>query len=217
MRLLHESGLPVELHTALFRLPHHGVPLSELFARSGEVPVFGLPSRVPAHADLSTHVCGHAATSGSRDSLRWVCDAWWLVARGGVDWDTFVETTARARLALPVLAALTYLTEALEAPVPETVLERLGDVAARSTRRDGEAALTGARAGRRGTLRALLGGTASWRDRRAVLRWVLCPSAECLGWTQGSAPARRRPWLYVRRLARPLGRGLRQALSGRSA
>ena len=45
-------------------------------------------AEIPAPADSLLHVCGHASYSASRQSLRWVTDAWFIVNRHpDLDWD----------------------------------------------------------------------------------------------------------------------------------
>lgn len=86
--------------------------------------------------DLLLHVILHAYRSGPAEVPRWVADVVVLLRSAGdaLDWDRFVERVLGARLALPVAAALSYVSVTFEAPVPGSVLARLSGV--RSTRRE---------------------------------------------------------------------------------
>ena len=79
-----------------------------------------------APADSLLHVCGHASYSKSRQSLRWLTDAWLIVNRHpDLDWDLLLDCARRSHLALPLSVALSYLANDLNAPIPLRFLNRL--------------------------------------------------------------------------------------------
>jgi hypothetical protein len=60
-------------------------------------------------------------------------DAWFILARSpNFDWEIFRDTTAAARLDLPVYHVLRYLADQLGAVVPVRVLEQIGSGAVRA-------------------------------------------------------------------------------------
>jgi len=140
-----------------------------------------------------------------------VCDAFYVIERSvGLDWDLFIEVAGVARLALPLSVQLAYLAGELGAIVPRRVLERLSQSAAEADRTARQVALFGVRAGRRGRLRAMLAACAGAAERRALLRWMLLPSAAAMAGSAASPPTW--PWYYA---SRPLSYALRRAgLSG---
>src|SRR5262249_28868740 len=150
--------------------------MSDLRARSQMRVIAGVAARVLSPADQLLHVCGHAASCASRDSLRWVCDARLLIEQHpDLDWGVLSDCARRGQLALPLFIILRYLAEELRTSVPPALLERLSGVASRAGTVEREVALQGARAGTRGRLKTLLGMSAGWRSRVFVLKWIVLP------------------------------------------
>jgi hypothetical protein len=203
LTLEHPSHLPLELHSRLFALPHYGLPLADVWSRARLVYLADLPARTLSPADHLLHICGHASYSPSRHSLRWVCDAWYLIDRHpDLDWDVVLDGAVRGRLALPLRVTLTYLAAALGAPIPPPVLDRVRAAAARTSRVDRDVALFGMRAGAREDVATLLARMpGGWPVRARVASWLLFPSRQYL---RGAAGAPRRRALLFRYAARPV-------------
>jgi hypothetical protein len=180
VRLVSERGVPIELHTRLFRLPYYGAVPRGVWDRAGRCEIAGAGVQMPSAADHFVHVCGQASCCASRDALKWIADAWFLAQDRSLDWSTVVRAAEESRLALPLAVLLGALVELLAMPVPPAVLERLCAVAANADRCAQEIALAGLRAGRRGRLRDLFGATSNWRDRVVLLQWMLAPSPTAL-------------------------------------
>ncbi len=210
-RLVHENGLPLELHTRLFRLPLFRAPPHEVWARSQAQVVADVPGRILSPADNLLHVGGQAACSGSRQSLQWVCDAWHLIAKhGDLDWEVLLDGACRCRLALPLSVLFDYLAGQLDTPMPATFLDRLRKAAAQADMVAREAALFGARASG-ATLRAMLQSSRSWRARALVAKWMLLPSASCVRAVEPLRHAWLLPFYYAYRPLRYVGCRLRHA------
>jgi len=224
IQLAHQSGLPLVLHRHLFRIPLYNVVMPDMWARSQTQVIADVPVRILSPADQLLHVCGHAASCASRESLRWVCDAWFLIERyPDLDWDVLFACAVRSHLALPLSVMLCYLAEGLRAPIPVAFLERLCREASQADTIERELALRGARVGSRGRFKSLLRMSDDWRTRVFVLKWLLFPSPRYLysmhqlhsPWQLPfyylSRPLRyvaRRTWLYCKsRLQRPAKRG----------
>jgi hypothetical protein len=208
-RLVHATGMPIELHGRLFRLPYYGQPVdqSSMVVRQ---EVAGVPVRVLAPAEALLHVCGHASCSPSRDTLRWVSDAWYLLAASPeLRWDSVVATVRRWRLALPLSAMLGYLARELGASIPAHVLAEVDEAAARASVRDREAALSGIRAGNRGTLGALL----RTGPRIALFKWMLFPSPRHLRSSYGGTSSWLLPLYYLHRPLRAAVGSLRRGVT----
>ncbi len=121
------------------------------------------------------HVLGHATCSPSRRNLRWVADAWHLLAAApGLDWSDVTARVDAHRLALPVSVLLHYLAD-FGAPVSSDVLAAFDERAARADHVAQDVAIGGAHTAPR-DLAALWRATGSWRGRARVARWIVAPS-----------------------------------------
>lgn len=176
IRLVHPSGLPVELHTSLFLDPFYPGELDGMTGRARRRELLGTRVTVLGTADQLVHVCGNAAQSPVRGSLRWVTDAWLLIESDpALDWEVVLRNAERAELALPLSIMLRYLAEELQSPIPGSVVERLDDLARSASPIARDVALYGARAGlpALALVRRVTGGL---RPRLWALRWLLFPS-----------------------------------------
>jgi hypothetical protein len=167
--LLHRSGLPLRLHGRLFRLPQYDVPFEDVWTRSRTESIAEVPVRVPAPADHLLHIFGHASYSSSRSSLRWVCDAWSLVADArALEPELLLVGAVEYRLALPATVGLGYLARELEAPVRPELLRDLHAAALHSGAEAIDAALLGLGIGRRRTVARALRLATGWRAWQRV-------------------------------------------------
>ncbi len=187
--LRHETSLPVELHGRLFAVTMYDLPWPDVWPRTREVAIGETTARVlsPAHSLL--HVCCHAFYSASRESLRWVGDAWHILRRNAdLDWEMFCGDAERGRFTLPLLVTLRYLAESLGANIPGAALARLETAAARAPAVERDVALLAARTGSCESVTGLLTRTRGGRRVRALtVLWLLFPS-----WTYASGVVERR-------------------------
>lgn len=203
------SGLPVALHNRLYRMAYYTPPVEQIRLRAQPVNVGGVSVLTLAPADHLVHVCGHASCCASRDGLKWVVDAWYLIARHpDLDWDLLLTTTHETRLTVPLAVLLRYLATELDAAIPTAVLDRLEGAARTADRVAREIALAGLRTGTRGRLRKLAAATATWRGRLDLLRWMLLPAPGSLREGEPLQYPRAWPAYYV---TRPLGYLARRA------
>jgi hypothetical protein len=202
-QLEHESGLPLELHTALFKLPYYNELLGETWKRSRNQIIADCPTRILAPADNLLHVCGHAFYESRRGSLRWVSDAWFIIDRHrDLDWDLLLDCANRSHLALPLSVTLAYLAEELSAPVPSSFLDRLLAAASKSSATERELALFGARSAPQGSLMNLFRKMRDWRGRAFMIQWLLFPSPSYLFMVEKARPSWPLPFHYIYRLLR---------------
>lgn len=203
VRFLHDSELPIELHTDLFGHPFYRCGEVHMLGRRQTADIDGIPVHVLSPSAALLHVCGHASYSRNRSGLRWATDAWSIVAkRADLDWDAFLWDTARAQLALPLYVMLDYLAVELGARIPRSVLESLARDAAGARSRPREAALYGAHE----SYRRLRKATHEWRSRALLLQWWLLPSRSCLRWTYGVRSRSGVLLLYLERVVRYVAR-----------
>jgi Uncharacterised nucleotidyltransferase len=177
VRMEHESDLPLELHSSLFQISYYDLPLSEIWARSQSCDIAGVGARILSPPDNLLHVCGHAFYSRGRSLLRWVSDAWFIIERHPeLDWDLLLHCARQSRMVLPLCVTLGYLAESLQARIPVTFLERLGDAARRADALEREVAMRGALAAVPGGFIGLVHKIKEWREILFFVCWVLFPS-----------------------------------------
>ena len=113
----HSAGLPLEIRTRLFDIPRYAGGVEAVWQRARPLPGHSALQLCPEDALL--HVCGNAAMSGSRISLRWACDAQFLLQKHkALDWSLFLRNVEVTRLGLPLSGIFRYLAGALRAPIP---------------------------------------------------------------------------------------------------
>jgi hypothetical protein len=96
--------------------------------RSGAEPVEigGLTALVPCAADQLLHACAHGLQWSWTPQTRWVSDAMTIFASGApIDWRRLRELAAAARMTVRVHAALTYLRDRMEAPIPDGAMREI--------------------------------------------------------------------------------------------
>jgi Uncharacterised nucleotidyltransferase len=212
LTFVHPSGLPIQLHTRLFRSPFYQAPLAQVWARSEPAVIAHAAARTLSAGDALAQILGQAASAGSRESLLWVCDAWCLSTRNpALDWVRFVDVVCQSSLALPVAIQLRYLCEAFELAVDGAALQEIEGRAHRATLTEREAAIYAVRAGARGRLREMWMRGACWRTRVALLKWMALPSPRLLRTLTPGLGAWTLPLQYVRRPLGYLTRRLRQS------
>ena len=189
VRMEHESELPLELHSGLFEVPYYNTISSEIQARSQSRLIAGIPVKILTPSDSLLHVCGHASHSASRQSLRWVADAWFIIDRHpDLDWELLLDCIRRSHLALPLSVMLGYLARNLDASIPSNFLSRLSATASQSRPIERQLALRGTRSDGGGNLRELFKRTTNWRERVFVIQWLLFPSPRYLSWVDQIHP-----------------------------
>ena len=179
IELVHESGLPLILHRRLFPLPFYSVNMEEIWARSRNEMMYGGPTRILCSSDNLFHICGSVFDLERHESLRWVCDAWFLIQRSpNLDWNLLSECARESRMALPLFVTAGYLVDSLNAPIPSSFLAGLQTAALKAEPIEREAALFAVQTNARGGLKKILLSCSDWPTRRFVLKWALMPSLE---------------------------------------
>jgi hypothetical protein len=173
--LRHASGLGVALHTRPFSVAFYDVAVDRFVERAQSIVIEGVPALTPSPEAMLVHVLGHATYSASRKNLRWVTDAWSLLARHpGISWSEIEALLDACRITLPVSVLLRYLAT-FGMPVPREVMERVLRRASAATPAAQDVALGGALAALSGDLRSLWRSSRSWRSRARLARWMLAP------------------------------------------
>jgi hypothetical protein len=91
------------------------------------VQLHGVETLALNPADQLLHLCVHGTKWDPAPPVRWVADAMMVLrsAESEIDWTRLVAQTEKRRLGLWMRDAMSYLREALDAPVPAFVLESL--------------------------------------------------------------------------------------------
>ena len=127
-------------HAAVFDDPHgdqcdlHWHVFSEcrrpgaddaLWQASHERDLVGRRIRVLSPSDQLLHVCVHGARWACEPRLRWIADAWLILARSTIDWPRVVDQARRRRFVIRMRDSLGFLRERMAADVPDVVLAAL--------------------------------------------------------------------------------------------
>ena len=198
----HERGLPLDLRVTLLGPQLYRIPTPELWARSIALAGGHPHARTLCPEHNLIHACADAVLSPSRITLRWACDAWFLLALHGdtLDWPMIMDTVRAAQLALPLNLAVGFLAHELRAPVPTSVLAQLAADAAAADDLAHEVALLSGLTGAHGRMRAAILAAPGLRARLAVLRPLIAPSPAAMRAIDGPSPS-----IALRYAARPLG------------
>jgi len=128
------EGRELDLHWSLLWESCAGDADAALRAAARTASLRGAPALAPAACDLLLHVCVHGLSSAGGPAIRWAADAFTLAALSAraakgapdaIDWARLAREAASRRLALPVGAALRWIRDHLDAPVPEDALARI--------------------------------------------------------------------------------------------
>jgi glycosyltransferase involved in cell wall biosynthesis len=129
--LRHPDGGDLDLHWHLgtpLLLPDDEDASSDDFWDASEalaIPQHGLAGRMLAPTDMLLHLVAHGLWAGSDSTVRWIADSCVVLQQRDIDWARLVDQAGRRRIAPLVGDALRYLTDQLEADVPETAITEL--------------------------------------------------------------------------------------------
>jgi hypothetical protein len=99
----------------------------EYWANAEAASIGSAQTSVPAAPDLLLHVIVHGGRWNAVPPIRWVADAMMILRTTGrsFDWGRLVALSGTHALVLPVREALSFLTDAVDAAVPPTVIADL--------------------------------------------------------------------------------------------
>ncbi len=210
---LHSTGLALGLHARPFYLPHFDMPLDEVGSRAASISLGETSARVMSPEDCLVHVCGHSIYSRSRSTLRWACDAYYLVQRNpALDWDRVVETATDGRLVAPIFVTLRWLKETLHARIPVAVLSdlegRVGNLDAVSVE-----GIYAALSHSSTSLRRTFGwANTNFRSTLAFLKFCIAPSLRYMRWKY-NVGVWKLPYYYVLRPLKFVARSMRGSVA----
>jgi len=122
-----DGGCHLDLHQHLLADCFYPEADQPFWAQAEPCTFYGAPTATLCATDDLIHVCVHAARYNPFPPVRWAADAVHILrsTEHPVDWERLLRLAETLRLSLSLHAALTYLREALDAPVPAAVLDGL--------------------------------------------------------------------------------------------
>lgn len=181
--VMHNTSLPVRVHTSVFEFTGYALPTDALLAGAGEANLEGVVAPVLGMETMLLHALVHASYSPTRHTLQWVPDAARLVAHIS-SWTRFVDLARAANATLATHAMLSYVSDAIDGVVPVDVRDSLRAAAFDATPFERDLALYGARLGSRRGVSVLFGEVSSVSNRALLAKWLVLPSAECVQWSR---------------------------------
>ncbi|MGD9509364.1 MAG: nucleotidyltransferase family protein [Geminicoccaceae bacterium] len=174
----HERGLPLDLRLTLFEPELYRLPAAELWDGSKPLPHGHAHARMLSPEHNLLHAAAGAVLAPSRVTLRWACDAWYLLARHGpeLDWPAFLAAGHEAHLTLPLSLGLAYLARELDAPIPPAVVSTFEADALVASPLAHEVALLAGLTGAHSRMRAGILSAPTVRAKLDVLGPLLLPS-----------------------------------------
>lgn len=123
----HSSGHTVDAHWQPLRYPMPRDLIQELWDAMITVEIMGLPVKTLCPTDQLLHTCIHGFSWNRVPPLRWIMDAHMILKKDGdkVDWQRFTRFTTQLHLAPIAGAALKYLQEEYDEPIPAAVVNHL--------------------------------------------------------------------------------------------
>jgi hypothetical protein len=129
--LVHPSGLPVRIHTAVFAARRYRIAFDDAWQAGRALPIGDVTFRTLCEADALVHVCGHAATWHGPESGRWWPDAAFLIRSSRMDWSRVARVADASGVAVPVLQRLAAISH--HEPIPDDTLARLTTIVGRAS------------------------------------------------------------------------------------
>lgn len=201
--LRHPSGIRITVRRGLFASPIFRLPVEAVWDRTKAAEVTGAPARILSPADTLLQLCVDGLVGTVPRTALWAADAWYVLDRSAdLSWEAVGDAARRADAELPLVVALSYLSEALAAPVPPPMLATLGTAAARASRAARSVCLYATRKRPSVPVRRLLGACRTWRSRALLAGWLLCPAPETLRLHEPGMRDLPLPAAYAARLVR---------------
>jgi hypothetical protein len=208
IEMVHDSGLPVLLHTRRWRIEPYESDPEGPWRRSREVVLGNVAARVMSPEDHLVHQLGHASYCPSRSSLLWAVDGYLIADRNeDLDVDRVRSEARGASLSTPLSVMIEYLRVELEAAFPAALVDGLAEDAERAGGLERDLALRGARVRMGPDVHRALRSISGWPGRLRVGTRMLFPSPAYMRWAHGVSNPLLLPLHYAWRPLRVL-RGL---------
>ncbi len=122
------DGCQLDLHWFVFEECARADLDEGFWRRSVDADFRATSARRLGPADALLHACVHGARWTRTPGIRWVSDAWRIIERGDVAWETLLAEAQRRSFIVRLRRPLRYLRGVLGAPVPEWVEQSLTEM-----------------------------------------------------------------------------------------
>jgi hypothetical protein len=116
------NGCDLDLHAFALR---ESVADDDLWDAAGPYDLLGRATLVPSATDQLLIVCVHGLRYNPDQGPSWAADALALLDISDPDWKRLVASARRRRLTIALAAALRFLADRFDAPVPQSALAEL--------------------------------------------------------------------------------------------
>jgi len=125
--MVRDKGEALDVHWHVFRECIQGDASAGFWRRSVPLEVLNTRCRALGPADALLHTVVHGMRWNEEPTLRWIPDAMAILrsAPEALDWEAVGEEARERRLLLRMVRGLDYLRRTFDAPIPDTVLERI--------------------------------------------------------------------------------------------
>ncbi|MCX8062510.1 MAG: nucleotidyltransferase family protein [Anaerolineales bacterium] len=124
------AGQSIDLHWHVFALLLEQDADLAFWESSVPIAFLDVKTRALCATDLLLHVCVHGGQWDSSSSIRWITDAFYILAKAQseINWDRLLEQAEKNRFVVPLRLGLFYLRDRFDAPIPDEVLHELSQV-----------------------------------------------------------------------------------------
>lgn len=122
------SGQEIDLHWHALYYARDASTDAVFLESAVPLEIQGVKLMTPDATRHFLHTCIHGADWDEIPTIRWITDAMMILRRGAIEWDWILRFTIANRLGLPMRAALEYLTDRFEAPIPGHVLDSIRSI-----------------------------------------------------------------------------------------
>jgi hypothetical protein len=119
------TGNTIDLHWAIHEDDVRPGADERAWETAVPIEIAGVATRMLAPAPLLLHACAHGAKWARDPAVRWVADAFLIIRAGEVDWEELVDDAVARHFTVRMRSCLSYLRVALDAAVPDSVIDRL--------------------------------------------------------------------------------------------
>jgi hypothetical protein len=125
LNLLLADGTNLDLHWSLIQ--ENAPCLDEAVLKNA---LLVHPFYIPHPTDLFLQTSIHGMKYSSVPLIRWIADAMTILKHSEkqMDWERLIDQAKKARISIPLFSALQFLIQHFEAPIPQTVLQKLSEI-----------------------------------------------------------------------------------------
>lgn len=123
--LKNASRVSIDLHRHVLSIETRVDGDAEFWAGAQPLDFYGIATHALNPADQLLHTCAHGTGWNPVPPIRWVADAYMILARAQVDWSRLLRQAVAHELVTCLRHTLPYLRDALHAQIPDAALDEL--------------------------------------------------------------------------------------------